>query len=93
MTSKYLISIIDQETGEEVMKPVECDGMMIVGLVGKQGEYEKVRLRLHMVDGRDMVNALYSDPDLRKAAFRMADLMKREYKGWLWKLFHREKGA
>ena len=93
MTSKYLISIIDQETGEEVMKPVECDGMMIVGLVGKQGEYVKVRLRLHMVDGRDMVNALYSDPDLRKAAVRMADLMKREYKGWLWKLFHREKGA
>lgn len=90
MTSKYLISVINQETGEEVMKPVECDGMIIVGLVGKKGEYHAVRTRLKHVDNRDMTNALYSEPVLREAAFRMAHLMKREYKGWLWRLFHRE---
>lgn len=90
MTSKYLISVINQETGEEVLKPVECDGMMIVGMVGKQGEYHSVRVRLHNVDGRDLTNAMYSHEALRSAAYRLVYLMKREYKGWLWRLFHRE---
>ena len=93
MTSKYLISVINQETGEEVVRPVECDGMMIVGLVGKQGEYHAVRVRYGGVNENDMINAMYSEPKLKRAACRLAELVKREYKGWLWRLFHREPKA
>lgn len=93
MLSKYRITVTNMETGEEACKPVECDGMMIVGLVGEREKYHAVRVRYSGVNENDMINAMYSEPKLKRAACRMAELVKWQYKGWLWKMFHREKGA
>jgi len=88
---KYTIKITDNETGMTFMKPVECNGFMIVGCVGPVNRYEAVRIRLHNVNRNDMVNALYTEPELRKAAWKMtADAPLRRMTIWK-RLFGRKR--
>ena len=91
MKQKYTITITDNETGAQFMHQVECNGFMIVGCVGPVNRYEAVRIRLHNVNRNDMVNALYTEPELRKAAWKMtADAPPRRMTIWK-RLFGRKR--
>lgn len=91
MKQKYTIKVIDNETGMEFMHPVECEGFMVAGLVGTGNRYHTVRIRLHNVTRYDMVNALYTEPELRKAAWKMtADMPPRRTTFWS-RLFGRKR--
>ena len=70
---KYTIKIIDNETGIEFAKPVECDGYLIAGCVGGES-FESLRLRVHQLSEADITNVLYTDIKLRRAAYAMAKL-------------------
>lgn len=91
MKQKFTIKVIDNETGLVFMNPVECDGFMVAGLVGNGRRFDTVRTRLHHVNLYDMVNALYSEPELRKAAWKMtADMPPRRTTFWS-RLFGRKR--
>lgn len=94
MENRYRIVIEDTQTGETFMNPVECNGFMIVGCVGPIDHYEAMRVRMHNVSDSDMVNTLYTEPELRKAAMQAAWYAKSKRKSIWWRLFHRRpKGA
>lgn len=79
MTHKYTISICANDEG--LFNLTECDGYIVLGL--KKGEkaepkYASVHTRMTGVELSDMVNALYSNEQLRAAAIIVARVHQRE---------------
>lgn len=79
MTHKYTITICGSEEG--LFNQTECDAYIVLGL--KKGEkdgpkFASVHTRMNNVELSDMVNALYSNKQLRAAAIIVAHVHKRE---------------
>ena len=88
---RYTITITDNGTGAQFMETVDCNGFVILGYVGPVKRFEALRVRMHNVNRYDMVNALYTEPELRKAAWKMTADMPPERTTFWKRLFGRKR--
>ena len=79
MLSKYRITIEEIETGRTFMNPTECDGFVILGMVGEgPKKFETLRVRMQNVAAEDIANALFTEQRMLKAAIEAAKADKEE---------------
>lgn len=72
---KYIVKVLDAETGAEVDRPIECDGVAIVGKADLEGE--KQRIYMNDIDALSLMNAIHEDNDMHAAALAVIGLEKR----------------
>ena len=72
---KYIIKVLDAETGAEVESPIECDGVAIMGKADLEGENQRIYMR--DMDAISLMNAIHADKDMHDAAVTVIGLEKR----------------
>lgn len=79
MLRKYRLEATEMLTGEKKTRDVECDAYITIGFLrGEDAEFKEIRLVVHGVGDAEIVNAMYSDDVLRKAAILCAECARIE---------------
>lgn len=85
MNARYQITVMDNQTGEMLKAPMECEGFTIIafhGDVKRSGIHDRMRCWSKGSSREELICALHSEPNLRKAARQSV------WRGWLWELRH-----
>lgn len=80
MNARYQITAMDNQTGEMLKAPLECEGFTIIcyhGPVRESGIHDRMRCWCKGISQHELACAIYSEPHLRAAA------RKGLVKGWL----------
>lgn len=88
MLRRYSVTAQELLTGESPTPEIDCDGYVIMGFVrGEDGSMEQVRISMHGISNRNVVEGLYSNPELRRCAQIMTEVEKIHNRPWrrLWR--------